>query len=502
MRKLLPLLLVVVSCGTTGSTGSTSGSTGSSHDSSVDGGVSAGSGGGVSASTPLACANATQLASWQKEIDQFDNGFRPTGSPAHEGYIALLTKELAALGVQDVHTEPYAFAKWTPQTWSLDLTTGVTTASIPVTGYIPYSGATSAQGISAPIVYVPPSALPMSPTAAIPGALAGKIVLFDVPKVALTLSQLTGDTLYINDASNQLQQNPTITRTDLSAMLTMNAVMNALAVSGAVGAVGILDLPEQAARGLYAPFFGNTVPNLPGVYVDRATGASLKSAASGLAAARLVLDASVSDTTSENLVGVLPGASSEEIIVGSHTDGPNSMEDNGPVALLALASCLAPLDPSARPPTIRFVLSGGHFIGSRGLETYVAAHTADLTATGKVVIEVEHLGAREWSEVSPGQMQMTGRPEMLLVSVTPGASLADPAIAFAKQFPRTIVATPPVLGEGQNFRILPLIQLLSVPEYLLVGRLPAVTSQLTDYDLMAHQVAAFIDMEKVLASAP
>jgi hypothetical protein len=124
-------------------------------------------------------------------------------------------------------------------------------------------------------------------------------------------------------------------------MLYVPVMLNALARAGAVGAVGVLDLPEEAERGDYAPFFGIVSPNMPAVYVDRDTGASLKSAISSqgpLLAAKLVLDATVAPATSENLVGVLPGESAEEILLGSHTDGPNSIEDNGPAAILALAS--------------------------------------------------------------------------------------------------------------------------------------------------------------------
>ncbi len=277
------------------------------------------------------------------------------------------------------------------------------------------------------------------------------------------------------------------------------------AASGAVGAIGILDLPEEAARGMYAPFFGTTAPNIPAVYVDRKTGASLRhalDASIGLLGAKLVLDATIAKATSENLVGVLPGASDREILLSSHTDGPNSMEDNGPVAILALASCLGPLPPAERPRTIRIVLSGGHFIGSKGLQSYSAAHAAELAAKAIVVMELEHLGAREWTETSPGTMGLTGRPELAIVSTPNTKSFVDASVAFARNFPRSLVATPPLLGEGHNFTGVPVIQFLTVPEYLLLGGQPTITSQLTDYALMERQVAAFIEMEIALSQAP
>jgi hypothetical protein len=96
-----------------------------------------------------------QLQAWQTEIDQFDGGYRPTGSDAHEGYIALLRSELVALGVSDVHTEPFTFTKWTPSTWSLALLDGPSAGPFTLSGYVPYSGSTGPGGVASSMVYLP-----------------------------------------------------------------------------------------------------------------------------------------------------------------------------------------------------------------------------------------------------------------------------------------------------------------------------------------------------------
>jgi hypothetical protein len=476
------------------------------------------------APTPHAsCVSSAQLQTWVQEIDTFDGGYRPTGSPAHEGYIARLASDLTAVGVSEVHTEPYAFTKWTPSTWSLSLLTGPSPGPVALSGYVPYSGVTVASGVTSGVVYVPASTIAIDPTALskalqdpttwnqnlqtqLQGALAslglaGKIALFDVPRIAVALTTLTGPPVLVNDPAHTLPANATVTRTDLSAMLIVPAMLSALAAEGALGGVGILDDPTEAARGEYAPFFGVVSPNLPSVYVDRATGATLKSAlstAGPLLSANLVLQATLMSATSENLVGVIPGDSTQELILGSHTDGTNSMEDNGPAAILALASCM----PAKRPRSVRIVLSGGHFVGSKGLQSYVAAHTADLTASSLAVIEIEHLGAREWTEVSPGVMGLTGQPEVQVVTTWPNAPLVAAGKTFGQLFPRSVVGGPPLLGEGHNFAIVPLIQFITMPEYLLVGQLPAITSQFTDYDLMGQQIDAFADMLATLQLAP
>ena len=516
MRSAFALLagLLAINCAPGGL--SPSGPGGGGGAGAVDGGA----GGGA----PAHCASVAQLQAWQAEINQFDSGFRPTGSPAHEGYIALLQSELTALGVSDVHTEPFTFTKWTPSTWSLSLLDGPSAGPVTLSGYVPYSGSTGPVGVVGGMVYVPSFTIPLDPTslagelqspssvtdalsASIQSAvaaltLAGKIAVFAVPGVQVALSTLTGTQLYVNDPGKTLPLGGTVTRTNLAAMLYVPVMLNALAAAGAVGAVGILDLPAVAAQQEYAPFFGVVSANMPAVYVDRETGAALQSTVASmgpLLGAKLVLDAAVAPATSENLVGVLPGASPEEILLGSHTDGPNSIEDNGPAAILALASCL---QQQPLPRTVRIVLSGGHFVASIGLDTYTLAHAADLKANALAAVEIEHLGALEWTEVTPGVMALTGQPELQVLTTWVNPPLVTASEAFAAGFPRSIVGTPPLFGEGPNLRGVPLVQFLTMPQYLLLGHLPAITTQFTDYALVQRQVDAFAAMERALAVAP
>jgi hypothetical protein len=463
---------------------------------------------------PALVPSVSQLQSWQLSIDHFDGGFRPTGSPAHEGYIAWLTSELTAIGVSDVHTEPYTFTRWTPTTWSLSLVDGPSPGPVTLSGYVPYSGTTPSEGITTGLVYLPapqtlastdPAQLRASVLASLSaiGGVTGRIVVFDVPAETLPLSALTGPLLYASDGLTPITP---VKRVGLSAMLYVPAVLDALAAGGAVGAVGVLDAPEPEARATYAPFFGTTAPNVPAVYVDRTTGAQLASvlAETGpLQLAKLSLTATLDQVSSENIVGVIPGVDTDhEILLSSHTDGPNSLEDNGPVGILALANYFVQIPEAQRPRTLRIVLTGGHFVGSRGIMDYVATHLADLTLHALAVIELEHLGALEWDEVSPGVMGPTGAVEPELVYSWPRPPLVEASLALAQGLPRSVVAGPPMLGEGQNFRIVPLVQFLTVPNYLLVGHLPEITTQLTDYDLMHTQVVGFTRMTESLSHAP
>ena len=142
--------------------------------------------------------------------------------------------------------------------------------------------------------------------------------------------------------------------------------------------------------------------------------------------------------------------------------------------------------------------NSGHFSASFGLNEYSVTHAADLAAHARAAIEIEHLGAREWAEVSPGVMGLTGRDELQVLTTWQVPALVSASTTFASKFPRSVVGTPPLFGEGPNLRGVPLIQFITFPEYLLVGHLPAITTQFTDYGLMQRQVDAFAEMARTL----
>ena len=99
-------------------------------------------------------------------------------------------------------------------------------------------------------------------------------------------------------------------------------------------------------------------------------------------------------------------------------------------------------------------------------------------------------------------MGLTGNRELSVLTTWANPPLVAESRAFASAFPRSIVGTPPLLGEGHNLAGVPLIQFLTMPEYLLLGHLPAITTQLTDYALVTEQVDAFAAMVRALSTAP
>src|SRR4051812_49890109 len=85
------------------------------------------------------------------------------------------------------------------------------------------------------------------------------------------------------------------------------------------------------------------------------------SAAGRRASTRLMERASLKKVQTPSLQAGLPGGSPQRIVIDSHTDGTNAVEDNGPVAMVAMLRYFASLPVECRPRTLQFAFSTAHF---------------------------------------------------------------------------------------------------------------------------------------------
>jgi hypothetical protein len=344
-------------------------------------------------------------------------GLRATGTAEEAGYVDGLREQLERSGVQDVHFDPVPLQRWTTSEWSLDLISGPSAGPVRTASYVPYSGQTSPAGVTGPLAVVAPGSTPA------PGSLAGKIAVFDVPLTIVPIAFFAG-LAYPGrqyDPRALLDPNEPYKRPYLNGVIP---TLEALQAAGAIGAVGVLDYPAEAANGSYFPYDGQ-IRGVPSLYVDRTVGARLRAQAQGGAQARLRLPAEVRSVTSRNLIGFIPGQSDELVAVHCHTDGTNAIEDNGPGAIIAISDYLARLPREALPSTFMVLLTTGHFHGGIGSDTFCAQHASDLVARTKAALTLEHLGTREWNEVQPGRMALTGRPEPAAIFAPGSEALVD-----------------------------------------------------------------------------
>jgi len=487
-----------------------------------------------------------QLRGWQAEIDEFNGGFRPAGSVYEIAYAQRLAAQLRDLGLPEVNLEPYTVSRWSARTARLELLDGDQAETVPLVSYIPFSGNTGPEGLEGSLLYLPGLAavdlsdvlVRLLDSGAVTGGLTGllrnltellgdtgsglssilaavssldlrgKIVVYDLPRLTIPMGALSSLALHVTDDAGTMGFTTPFSRPFLD-MVVAQVVTTALKSAGAAGAVGVVDYPKEGAQGSYYPFFARFLPASPTVYLDRDQGRALKQRLGGRLLspqkARLTLDALEEEVEAYNVVARLPGASPLEIVLSSHTDGTNSIEDNGTAAILGMMRYYTRVPQSQRPRSLRVVFSGGHF-GGGGLGQYLEAHHDELQARVLAAVEIEHVGAREWLEVAPGVMALTGLNEPQVIVSPLGAVFERESALLSSQMDRSLVL-PPVLpfGEGQAYRNdtgLPMIQYITGPVYLLNFGIPEVTSEYTDYPLMHRQVRAFIRLVTNLAAEP
>ena len=332
----------------------------------------------------------------------------------------ILHDRLERAGVQRLRLEAVPHRRWLADSWSL--TAGgrrVATAS-----YVPYSGGTPRGGVTAPLVQVD--------SAPAPGSLRGKIALWELPAGTLTLGSFAAIAYRSYDPHGALKPDVPYQRSwvSISSLITM---LDALVASGAAGVVVVLDLPADTAKGAYYPYDGKIRP-LPGVYVDRATGASLRQVAAGGGSATIELLSETRQVRTRNLLGLIPGASSELTILHSHTDGTNAIEDNGPNAIVAISRYLSSLPRRSLPRSILVLLTTGHFAGGAGVEEFVRRHRHDLLPHVASALTLEHLGALEWLPTADGSgTRLTGQNEIGTIFTPETSPLVNASYAALKR---------------------------------------------------------------------
>jgi hypothetical protein len=398
--------------------------------------------------------------------------------------------------------------RWQPGEPALVVLAGADAGDVTVANYIPYSGSTPADGTSAPLV-ADPGGTPA------PGSLAGRIVLFDVPDAPL--SNAFFDSIDYGHPHHPPGYDPHAPYVRPWAVQgAIGSRLEQLRAAGAVGAIGVLNAPLEVALGTYMPYDGK-LRDIPALFLDKATGTRLRSVAQGGGSVRLTLPADVESVTTPNIVGVIPGASEELVILQSHHDGTNGIEDNGQEAIIAMSQYLARLPRRSLPRTVLVVLSTGHFAGDAlGTETFIARHRGDLIARTKASVTIEHLGALEWLPNSAGVYERTGLYELGPFFSSPHSAVVDLARAALVQAEVTgdRVARPfspdprspngrrwP--GDGEGFWAaagLPSLNFITGPTYLLGADFD--TSKFVDVAALRRQAIAFTDLVLQLTRVP
>jgi hypothetical protein len=452
-------------------------------------------------------------------------GFGPrlTGSANHNDYIAWLEREFIAAGLELNPCDTYTTSRWSVGEWGLQ----VAGKAVDVATYYPRSQQTPAGGVSGPLVYggVAP-ALSFSGTdiAALQDAIArypsqlqswaqglagtldggvkGSILLVDLPMpVPLTAAAFLPIATYLNWPGHSLADWATSDYKRTWIEPGLGIPLTPWQELGAAGVVFIVDSSYKALAGGYDPFGHGTEP-IPALYVDRDTGAALRTQAMARPSAKLTLTGTVQSVPTQSLTAVLPGASDEVLIFNTHTDGQGFAEENGGVAFVQLARHFASLPRAQRlKRTLVFAAWPGHMTWDLPQTQGWIDANPDLVSRAAAALTVEHLGCSEWIDTLDGGYHATGEPEMFAVWTTQGEMfdlVRDTVVAH--KLPRTALMRPPAqFGVGAAFQSsgVPQIGAIAGPEYLVTISGNGDLDKLDEH-LASRQIAWLADLARRL----
>ncbi len=518
----------------------------------------------MSATTGGAAAGVPGLPEvWQWEEQLVGFGTRYTGSSGHAAYVDWLAGQLSAVPGFRMRTDRLTFSRWLARDFALTVSAPASAGRpgpVPLTYYYPYSGQTPPGGVTGRLVDLGLYPLASGYTEAFWAPARGGIALVRTapPVFSLDLAQtVTGG--YV---PGQISALAAIEYAQYAAALT-NPVWQGtfepvpLLDAKNAGVLGVVvawtGLPDDEVVNQYNPFTtaypaasglpSPGDPGCPAVWVGDSTGTELAGlAAGGQATATLVLTADITvGAATETIWGWLEGSGNtgKNIIINTHTDGPNATEENGGLGLIALARHLAALP--SRNHDIYFALVTGHFqlpqftraipdpanveVGNGAVSVWMLDHP-HIYQAAVLGMTVEHLGATMWTnDPVTGQYVPTGGSEwsttytqqrdvVSLVNAEQDAYLAAVAAVNASGWPDYPVATvrqgtiPAYLGEGSALYAAGLgtVSLCPLPTYLLQAG-DAQQPQLLDLDkldqrLMYGQILALAQTIGALDALP
>ncbi len=424
-------------------------------------------------------------------------GTRLTGSKGHTDFINWLKSEITKMDIP-IFSDPFYFRRWEEKQSLIEIVDGDEKIYIPVSSAYPYSGGTAADGITEELVYV-------KRVKDIPKT-KGKIAVFNIANINFLPSEIAFDkrSSYPEDVVLEKKyEGPVIT----SFVQCFYGIISKLSKAKAVILIW-KGLHDEMIEGQYLSFITD-YQKIPMLWVNETNGKKIIEAAMAHKKAKFVLEAEIEEHAfTESFYCIIEGKNKKEnVIVNTHTDGTNCVEENGPIALLEL---MKNMKDTELERTHIFVFTTGHFrlphfedirTGSfQSASRWLAMHRELWDGKGEhfkcvANLTIEHLGCKEWRDIN-GEYKYTGKPEIDLVYT--GNKFMDKLyIDTVKE--RKTVRTMTLrghnalhFGEGQNFFTMgiPEISLVPAPYYLCVVS-DSHEMEKFDIDLMTEQTETF-----------
>lgn len=421
---------------------------------------------------------------WDDVVYMNNLGVRFSGSPAHTKFVKFLEDGLISLGMKLDPIPHTSLVRWDLCRYALSIASGPQSGKELRVGFCGrYGETTGEQGVTGELIYCGKAEVPQvfsytknGPRSmpSVPPNVRGKIALIEVnaapwPYGEMWKGHVRG--VYNSSGSTLLPAVQKTAAAYTAARLPMDFKEN-LQRAGAIGVVfAWSNLADDDASGQLKV----DMAVIPELWVGQTAGRELKELAAKGGQVKLIVDAdTVSNVPTHTTVATLPGQSDETILLWTHTDGNNAVEENGGVAILNLMKYFSRLAPSDRKRSITCVLSEAHFN-----EQYISTSAwmkerPDLVRKAVAEVTIEHLGCGEWvDDPESNSYKATGERE-LAFAFCPKDPMSDVMLEALKgtNSGKTAVIdtdlnafTPAILG----YRIskIPTIVFIAAPPYLL-----------------------------------
>jgi hypothetical protein len=338
-----------------------------------------------------------------KEIDTMNAfGNRATGTKGHQEFIAWIKSQLNQMGME-VHSDIYTFDRWEEKRSAFFLNQ----EEIQISSVYPYSGETDSRGISSELVYVKNGNYKKA---------CGKIAVVEVKRMKKFPIGL------IMNKRSAFPSDIEITANDGDLVLTSvlkNPNLKKAKEQGVKAVVLIWNgVSDEKVKDQYLPFTDDYM-GIPAIWINKTEGRKVIAAAKKGEQATMILEAEKQkNATTESFYVTMEGKSKKEtILINTHTDGINVVEENGSIGMLSMIRYLQNFQPNH---TMVFAFITGHFRlpvfkgTSQATSTWLMQHPGiwdGKNGNQKAIagITVEHLGSMEWKDNAIGNYEATGK---------------------------------------------------------------------------------------------
>jgi hypothetical protein len=448
------------------------------------------------------------LQGWLQQLHDF-GPIRATGTKQCRAFEEWLASQFTSLGFS-LERDQFRLTSWECdlKDCSIVVTENGKTSHAEVIAYYPFAASTVASGpVTGSLLYAGVSKPDVEKfiAATDPKTLAQSIVVVDMP---LAGGGVRGVTKYYPEAF----PSPFKDRVSPAPRPASQGGRDEMALlEGKCKAIIFCytDVADEAARFNYLPF-SDQHRKIPALWVGQKTAAYLQSI-SGKATATLTCNAKLTpNARADSIVATFKGSgpnSDEVIFLTTHTDGPNEVNDNGALGVLALATYYSKLPAAKRRRTLVCSLPTGHYAAGAIVDS--VSGTGRRAGTGGVMekypdiikrtvaqIAMEQLGAMDWIEID-GKWQSSKIPAREMWIPTPAVAPTINRLFMAstqgedpKYSRSALVESGYSPGEGGGLRRanIPGLGLMGSPEYFFRAD-PGGVLKYLNADVMHNQVS-------------